>query len=354
MIAAFLFAAALTWQPTSADLVALKRIALAGNFPAHFVSKNASEMPRYDPIAFYPGAADPHYIWENRNDTLSPERTRYRNRALILAAMDFGVAGDQWKKYYDDLVAEDKAQRSPVSDPYRNRHAFLDDLDAKVEALAPAVPAATTDPVIDAQAAKVSDQDLALVTNAYFSTPVAAETADLPRGEIARYAGPRDDRKMVTYIVERGSVIDEYRFYTDRTLPGSDDAVMGAFFEAIVDSGGAGAGLKASYDSATDKARYGLILARAFDMQNDRLEKSGRDEVAWVAKSVRPGMKRSAVNALLRSRNLKIDEKPLVDVLEFPIHSSIVCGTSIPVAFTFDTDGRLERVEQQGPHTTCL
>ncbi|HKE35832.1 MAG TPA: hypothetical protein VKB39_00270 [Candidatus Baltobacteraceae bacterium] len=354
MIAPLLLVAALSWQPTSADLVALKRVALGGNFPAHFVSKNPSQMPRYDPVAFYPGAADPHYIWENRNDALSPDRTHYRNRALILAAMDFGSAGDQWKKYYDDLVAEDKAQQAPVSDPYHYRHAFLDDLDAKLEALAPAVPAVAADPALDAQADKVTDQDLALVGNGYFSTPVAAETADLPSGVIARYAGPRDSHKMVTYIVERGAIVDEYRFYTDRTLPGSDDAVMGAFFEAIVDSGGAGSGLKASYDAATDKARFGLILARAFDMQNDRLEKAGRDEVAWVMKSVHPGMNRAAVNALLRSRNLKIDQKPLVDVLEFPIHSSIVCGTSIPVAFTFDTDGRLERVEQQALRTTCL
>ncbi|HZZ01152.1 MAG TPA: hypothetical protein VFE36_16440 [Candidatus Baltobacteraceae bacterium] len=354
MIAALLIAVALTWQPTSADLVTLKRVAVGGNYPAHFVAKTPSEMPRYDPVAFYPGPADPHYIWENRNDALSPDRIRYRNRALILAAMDFGAAGEQWKTYYDELVAEDKAQGTPVADPYRYRHAFLDDLDAKLEALAPAVPPSTVDPPIDAEAATVSDRDLTLVANGYFTTPAAAETTSLPQGVIARYAGSRNEHNMVTYIVERSSAIDEYRFYTDRTMPGSDDAVMGAFFEAIVDSGAAGSGLKTSYDAATDKARFGFVLARAFDMQNSRLEKSGHDEAAWIVRTVRPGMKRAAVNALLRSRNLKLDEKPLVDVLEFPIHSSIVCSTSIPVAFTFDTDGRLERVEQQALHSTCV
>lgn len=354
MIATLLLAAALAWQPSNADLVALKRAALSDDFPIHYVTKKPSEMPRYDRMVFYPGPADPRYIWENVNDVTSPERTRYVNRALMLAAMDFGAAGDQWKKYYDDLVVQDKAQRPPVSDPYRYRHAFLDDADARLEALAPAVPATTADPSLDAQAAKVSEQDLALVTNGYFSAPAAAENADLPAGVLARYAGPRTSHNITTYIIERNGVIDEYRFYTDRTMPGSDDAVMGAFFEAIVDSGSAGPDLKASYEAAADKVRYGLILARAFDMQNDRLEKSGRDDVAWIFKTVRPGMSRTVVNGLLRSRNLKLDEKPLVDVLEFPIHSSIVCNTSIPVAFTFKASGHLERVEQQPAHTNCI
>ena len=354
LIVALCIGAAPRWQPTTADLVALKRAALAGNFPIHYVDKNPSDMPRYDPIAFYPGGADPHYIWQNRGATASPEHARYVNRALILAAMDFGAAGDQWKAYYDDLRAEDLAQRSPASDPYRYRHAFLDDLDTKLEALAPPIPTATLDPSIDAAAAKISQQDLALVTSGWFSTPAGAENAILPSGVLARYAGPSTGHKYVAYIVERSTVIDEYRFYTDRTLPGSDDALIGAFFEAIVDSGSAGPVLKASYDAATDKARFGMTLARAFGMQNDRLEKSGRDEVAWIVKTVRPGMSRARVNALLRPRNLKLDEKPLVDVLEFPIHSSIVCNTSIPVDFTFESGGRLAQVEQRPDHTVCI
>lgn len=347
-------AAALAWQPANADLVTLKRAALAGHFPVHYVNKRPSEMPRYDQVAFYPGAADPRYIWENSNDANSPERVRYVNRALILAAMDFGAAGDQWKLYYDDLVAQDAAQRAPVSDPYRYRHAFLDDLNARLEALAPPFPAAPADPSIDALAAKVSDQDLALVTNGYFSTPAVAQDAELPTGVLARYAGPTTKNKYVTYIIDRNSLIDEYTFYTDRPPPGSTDAVMGAFFEAIVDSGAAGPDLKASYDAATDKARFGSVLARAFDMQNDRLEKSGRDQVAWIFSTVHAGMTRGRVSALLGSRNVKLDPKPLVDVVEFPIHSSIVCNTSIPVAFTFDFGGHLAKVEQQPDHTTCI
>lgn len=354
MIAALVLLAALSWQPANADYVALKHAALAGNFPIHYVDKKPSEMPRYDPVAFYPGPADPRYIWENSADKSSPDRTRYVNRALILAAMDFGSAGEQWKRYYDDLVAQDNAQPAPVSDPYRYRHAFLDEMGAKLEALAPAIPAAPTDPAIDAAAAKVSEQDLAFVTNGYIQTPVAAEVGALPSDVFARYAGPRTKNTYTIYIVDRNSLIDDYEFYTDRVPPGSDDAVRGAFFEAIVDSGRAGPDLKASYDAATDKTRFGLILARAFDMQNDRLEKSGREEVAWIFKTLRAGMSRDRVSALLRLRDLQIDQKPRVDVLEFPIHSSIVCSTSIPVAFTFDTAGRLTQIEQQPDHTVCL
>lgn len=354
MIAAFFLVAALGWQPSNADLIALKRAALAGNFPIHYVTKKASQMPRYDRIAFYPGASDPRYIWESDDARESSESVRYINRALVLAAMDFGAAGDQWKRYYDDLRSEDNAQRTPVTDPYRYRHAFLDDMDARVEALAPAVPPAPPDPAIDTLAAKVSAQDLALVTNGYVSTPVAAEVADLPAGVLARYAGPRTKNKYVVYIVERSATIDEYTFYTDRTPPGSDDALRGAFFEAIVDSGRAGPDLKASYDAVTDKARFGLVLARAFDMQNDRLEKAGNEQAAWILRTVHAGMSRDRVNALLRPQNLKLDENPRVDVLEFPIHSSIVCSTSIPVRFTFDAGGRLTEVEREPARTVCL
>jgi hypothetical protein len=354
MIAALILGAALAWQPSNDDLIALKRAALAGKFPIHYVTKRASEMPRYDPIAFYPGAADPRYIWESDGAQESPDGVRYINRALVLAAMDSGAAGDQWKRYYDDLRMEDNAQPAPPADPYRYRHAFLNDMGARLEALAPAVPPASSDPAIEALAAKVSAQDLALVANGYVSTPVAAELVELPSGVLARYAGPRTKNKYVVYIVERSSTIDEYSFYTDRAPPGSEDAVRGAFFEAIVDSGQAGPDLKASYDAAADKARFGLILARAFDMQNDRLERSGREQVAWILKTVHSGMSRDRVNALLRQQNLQLDEKPRVDVLEFPIHSSIVCSTSIPVQFTFDAGGELTRVEQQPRHTACL
>lgn len=354
MIAAFLLGAALAWQPSNADLIALKRVALSGNFPIHYATKKASEMPRYDRIAFYPGAADPRYIWESDDAQESPESVRYINRALVLAAMDFGSAGDQWKRYYDDLREEDNAQRRPVTDPYRYRHAFLDDMDARLEALAPAVPPAPSDPAIDAMAAKVSAQDLTFVTNGYVSTPVAAEAAELPSGVLARYAGPRTKNKYVVYIVERSPIIDEYSFYTNRAPPGSDDVLRGAFFEAIVDSGRAGPDLKSSYDGATDKVRFGLVLARAFDMQNDRLEKAGRERVAWILRTVHTGMSRDRVNSLLRPQNLKLDEGPRVDVLEFPIHSSIVCSTSIPVKFTFGADGRLTEVEQEPGRTACL
>lgn len=353
MIAALIFAA-VAWQPADADYIALKRAALAGNFPIHYTSKKPSEMPRYDRIAFYPGPADPRYIWENNAYASSPDRARYVNRALTLAAMDFGSAGEQWKRYYDDLVDEDNAQRPPVSDPYRYRHAFLDEMDAKLQALAPAVPAERVDPSIDAAAAKVSDSDLALVTNGYMSTPVAAEVAPLPADVLASYAGPRTKNKVTVYIVDRSSVIDDYLFYTDRTPPGSDDVLRGAYFEAIVDSGAAGPELKASYDAASDKTRFGMILARAFDMQNDRLEKAGRAQVAWIFRTMHPGMSRDRVIALLRTHNVALDPKPRVDVLEFPIHSSIVCSTSIPVAFTFDPGGRLTQIEQQPDHSVCI
>jgi len=348
-------AAAPAWQPSSADLVALKRTALQDRaFPIHFVGKNPSEMPKYDLIEFYPGAADPRWIWENRNAIDSPDYTRYRSRALILAAMDSGAAGPLWKQYYDDLRSQDEAQRKPAADPYHFRHAFLDDMEAKLALLAPALPAIATDPSIDAQAAKVSDQELAAFTRGYFSTPAAAVNADLPPGVLARYKGRETNKGNVAFIIERSTVIDEYAFYTDKTVPGSDDAVLGAFFEAVADSGAAGPDLKAAYDAAADKQRFGLVAARAFDFQNQRLEKSGRDDVAWILRAIRPGMSRAEVNAQLRSRNLKIDEKPMVDVLEFPIHSSIVCTTLIAVSFTFADAGRLSRVEQQPARTTCV
>lgn len=40
MIAALVLGALLPWQPANDDLIALKRVALAGNFPIHYVEKN--------------------------------------------------------------------------------------------------------------------------------------------------------------------------------------------------------------------------------------------------------------------------------------------------------------------------
>lgn len=346
---ALVAAVAIAWQPSTDDLVALKRAALAGQFPIHYVAKSPSEMPPYDRIVFYPGAADPRWIYQNRAETYGPEHTRYLNRALILAAMDSGAAGERWKSFYDDLASRDAAQRRPVADPYRFRHAFLDDLDTKLAALAPPIPPPAADPSLDADAAKVTQQDLALVTNGVSSTPYVAKETELPAGQLALYAG----RQKGAFVVERSTAIDEYAFYTDRTPPGSDDALMGALFEAIADSGAAGEEMQARYQSAPDKARFGVVLARAFDLQNDRTEKNARDEIRWIMTRMRPGMSRAQVNGILKTRNLKLEEKSLVDALEFPIHSTIVCGTSISLDFTFDGGGRLKSVQQQPPDTVC-
>lgn len=117
-----------SWQPTAADLLALKHLALDNGPPIHYIAKSPSEMPPFDHIVFYPGDADPGWIWENRGEETSPERNRDMHHALILAAMDSGVAAEQWKHYYDVLTAEDKAQARNAADPYRFRHAFLRDL----------------------------------------------------------------------------------------------------------------------------------------------------------------------------------------------------------------------------------
>ncbi|MBV8580524.1 MAG: hypothetical protein JOZ86_07790 [Candidatus Eremiobacteraeota bacterium] len=345
------------------DLVSLKHLALEHGAEVHYVAKGPSEMPPYDRIAFYPGESDPGWIWENRGEKMSPMRLRAVNHAHILLEMDSGTAGERWKQLYDALSAEDEAQAPGAPDPYRFRHAFLSDMDAKLAALAPSVPTPTPDPSVDEAARAVSDQDLKLATGGLYKTPLSAKTVRLPSGQWAHYGGRQGDG---TYLIERNSLIDEYEFYTDMVPAGSDDATIGTYFEAFVDSGNAGAALKQQYDNTADKARFGLIFAGAFDMMNDRLEHAARAKIDWILKTIHPGMPRSTVQTTLQSRDMRWpetsselkkylpDEKPERHVIEFDSNHGFGCGTYLSVAFTFDANGRLANVEAQPPRTVCL
>ena len=340
-----------SWQPTVDDLVALKHLALEHGAPIHRIAKSQSEMPPFDRIVFYPGDADPGWIWENRGETTSSGRDRAMNHALILAAMDSGVAGEQWKHYYDVLEAQDKAQSANSADPYRFRHAFLSELDAKLATLAPALPLATNDASLDEDASRITDQDLSLVIRGLFATPVTSKAGVLPAGMLARYDGKLG---LGNYVIEYSSLIDDYRFYMDEEPAGSADASLGAYFQAIVDSGAAGQALKDRYAQASDKARLGLVLARAFDLENERTEAHSRAEIAWMRTSLRRGMSSKAVDALLATHRLTLRYARQSGTIEFPIRSNLACGTSIAVVVRFDQQQRVTAVEEEPPYTACM
>ncbi len=340
-----------SWQPSLAEMVALKHLALEHGPAIHYIAKPPSQMPSFDRIVFYPGDADPGWIWLNRSESTSPMHRRALNNALILAAMDSGVAGKRWKHYYDALEARDRDQPRDAADPYRYRQAFLRELDTRLSALAPPFPPASDEASVDKEASSFSDHDLSLLIRGVFVTPVTAKAGRLPAGMLARYDGRLG---LGNYVIENSQLIDDYVFYTDQVPPGSEDAVLGAYFQAVVDSGGAGPALKERYDRAADKSAFGLALAKAYDLENERTEARSRAEIAWMQTSLRPGMSSKAVDALLRTRHLALTYGHQSGSIELPMRSSLVCGTSITVIVRFDRRWRVRDVEQQPPYTACM
>lgn len=343
--------AAPAWQPSVSDMVALKHLALDHGPHLVRIAKSPTEMPPFDPDVYYPGNADPGWLWENRGTTTSPTRQRAESHALMLAAMDSGIAGAQWKQLYNSLAAQDRAQPKTASDPYRARHAFLQQLDAKLAALAPPFPQRTNDASLDAEAAKVTDDDISLVARGFFTTPVASRSSSLPAGVFSRYDGRTG---LGTYVVETSSLLEDYDFYRDREPAGAEDAFYAARFQAIVDSGAAGASLKQRYDQSPDKARFGLVLARAYALLGERTAKQSREQIAWIRSNVSVGMTQDAVDALLLTHKLKMNHTAKSESLEFTISSNFACGTSIAVIITFDQQQRVSGVEEQPPYTACL
>ena len=351
---------AATWTPSDSEYLALVRLA-TGTWPktanAHVVyfAKAPNEMPPFDPIVFYegvdPGLPSVAWIQENRND-FSTDHSRRLHDALILAAMDTGAAGPNWKRVYDDLKAKDQAQRNP-SDPYHYRHAFLATVDAKVAALTPPAPIRTSDPSLDAEASTINDAELGELIKGYFAVGAIVEIqhASLPAGQYAVYRGKNATGRYVVVIDDTKA---QQASDTGTTPSGMAEDENAAMFSAIVDSGTAGAAWKQRYDQAPDKARFGRMLARAYDLANQRQIAKSRADVAWIHANVPLGSSRERTIALLTSRALHPYTKQKNITIEFGLGSSIACGRDMAVTLTFDANDRLAKIEDSPESQSCL
>lgn len=349
-----------SWTPTDSDYLALVRLA-TGTWPktanAHVVyfAKSPKQMPPFDPIVFYegvdPGLPSVAWINENRSD-FSADHTRLMHDALILAAMDTGAAGPNWKRMYDDLKTKDQAQHNPT-DPYHYRHAFLATVDARVAALTPPAPIRTSDPSLDADASKITDAQLAELVKGYFAAGavIKYETATLPAGQYAVYRG-KDASGY--YIIATDAGKAQQASDTGTTPSGMNDDTFAAVFSAVVDSGLAGTEWKQRYDAAPDKARFGQMLARAYDLANERQIAKSRADVAWIHANVPLGSSRDQTIALLKSRGLRPYATAKNITMDFGLGSSMVCGRDMAVTLTFDSNDRLVKIADSPASQSCL
>lgn len=110
-------------------LRAVDSIDASPDIQLHISIKSASEMPTYDPLAYYVGlvpSGNPHEaaLWMlGGADPKGVELQRALRAALELSAMDTGLAGPKWKQIYDDTAAADARLAPSEADRYLNRHA---------------------------------------------------------------------------------------------------------------------------------------------------------------------------------------------------------------------------------------
>jgi hypothetical protein len=95
------------------------------------ITKPALEMPVYDSIFWYAGITTDGdkriaRIWKSAA-LLKPsvESNDRLDDAKMLAVMDYGFAGETWKKIYDSVAAADAALGQSATDRYKNRHALI-------------------------------------------------------------------------------------------------------------------------------------------------------------------------------------------------------------------------------------
>ncbi|HXM19491.1 MAG TPA: hypothetical protein VN934_11875 [Candidatus Tumulicola sp.] len=116
-----------------------QRIATDHNFTMYTELTPAGEMPAWDPIAHYvglkkmPNGESVYNVWLNERyrralDNLAavdPSIATQILSAMLMVAMDGGLAGPRWKSMFADATHRDLLQAPGVSDPYKNRHALV-------------------------------------------------------------------------------------------------------------------------------------------------------------------------------------------------------------------------------------
>ncbi|HXW77379.1 MAG TPA: hypothetical protein VEJ20_08225, partial [Candidatus Eremiobacteraceae bacterium] len=106
------------------------------------LSAPTAEMPTWAPIAYYAG---PQKIPDGRTAYVVYIADKYQGSigdlanqdhvvaaaiasAVFLAVMDAGLAGTQWKTWYDQAAAQDQEAGASAADPYAHRRALVANL----------------------------------------------------------------------------------------------------------------------------------------------------------------------------------------------------------------------------------
>ncbi|MBV9333690.1 MAG: hypothetical protein JO146_06760 [Candidatus Eremiobacteraeota bacterium] len=110
---------------TARDLAALLKATqdaqTSSNVTININSKEAWDMPVYDPIVHFAGvdaSSGAATIWILKSPPKTKDAADSLLAALELACMATGFAGPQWKSIYDSLAAADAALPAGAPNPY--------------------------------------------------------------------------------------------------------------------------------------------------------------------------------------------------------------------------------------------
>jgi len=206
------------------------------------------------------------------------------------------------------------------------------------------------DPIADAAAKNLSDADLSLFIAGYYKLAEAQVNqvqAQLPAGRYAMYErNGAGGRPVIEF--DTGKLRELQKQPAD--VPGELQVdLFGAYFEAVADTGDAGALWKRRYDAAVDKPTFGHGIARAFLAYNRRQAEKSRSDIAWIHTAISIGSTRDQIAGLLKSRGWQFDGASVF----FPTGFNLACGDNAIVTFIFDAHDRLSSIEDSS-HTTCL
>ena len=160
-------------------------------------------------------------------------------------------------------------------------------------------------------AISVSPLDLVAIIKAAYSyidrtkNPILIQKkiSDMPEGLPARYYAGKDSAgRPIFWIADprSGSITENKNISPDLWI--NSMVVAGAM--AAADSGAAGPRWKQLYDSAPDKVALARAIISAYQEQSDQAAANSKAQIDWIRRSFHPGMQRSTVYSMLKSRRL--------------------------------------------------
>ena len=198
-------------------------------------------------------------------------------------------------------------------------------------------------PQLDLLASRVSESEIRRLFDGYLSVMNSIQTrsVELPPGEYAIYSGKNAEGRYEVLYSASALLAPQKTWAPSQ----AEVAFHTAIFQAVADSGAAGAAVKSEFDETADKALFGRILARRWQMLVLQSISRSRDQIAWIHATIRLGTTRAEVEVILASHNLRFATDERIPQVRFRLADPFAAGgPGIAVNFSFDDTGRLVNI----------